>query len=283
MRVGTVQNLWRYPVKSMRGETIQTGQVGLNGFAGDRGYALRDERAGEMRGAKQLTGLLHCAARYVEQPTETAIPPATVTLPDGKTMRTDDPHISATLSQLLGREVTLWPRQPKENLDHYRRAGFDPEGLRQIFMLEPDEPIPSLEGIPPEIFEYVSPLGTYFDAFPIHFLTTASLHALSSHHPDGQFVPERFRPNIVIATDEASNGNVEHTWKGKIIRLGEVELQVEIPTIRCVMTTLPQGDLPKDPKILRTVVQQSGRHLGVYASVRRPGEVRVGDPVELAS
>jgi hypothetical protein len=48
------------------------------------------------------------------------------------------------------------------------------------------------------------------------------------------------------------------------------------------MTTLPQGDLPKDPSVLRTIVRESGQNVGVYASVTGPGSVKLGDPVELA-
>ena len=104
--------------------------------------------------------------------------------------------------------------------------------------------MPSFEGIPTEIFQYVAPLGTYFDAYPIHLLTTASLRGLASHYPEGAFVPERFRPNIVIATDDNSTRS-RASWKGKVLRLGTVEITLGVPTIRCVMTTLPQGISPR--------------------------------------
>ncbi len=51
--------------------------------------------------------------------------------------------------------------------------------------------------------------------------------------------------------------------------------------IRCVMTTLPQGDLPRDPRILRTVTRESGGTAGVYATVELLGRVRVDDAVAL--
>lgn len=279
MRVGTIQSLWRYPVKSMLGERLSTTSVGVLGFPGDRGYAIRDERAGEIRSGKKMTGILQFTARYLEPPTDATLPPVELTFPDRSTARTDDPAIHAKLSRALGHEVTLWPRQPAENLDHYRRRPRPADELRQVLGLEEGEPLPSFEGIPPDLFQYVSPLGTYFDAYPLHLLTTANLHALSAHYPQGQFVPERFRPNIVIATD--SEKDEEAGWKGKILRIGEVELLVGVPTIRCVMTTLPQGTLPKDPRILRTVVQQHGHHAGAYATLKHRGEIRVGDVVEL--
>jgi uncharacterized protein YcbX len=282
MRIGTIHSLWRYPVKSMRGECLPITQVGLLGFPGDRGYAIRDERAGEIRGAKKIPGLLQFSAQYMEAPTDTVIPPATITLPDQTTVRTNEPAVHGRLSQALGQEVTIWPRQPADHLDHYRRHPRAMEEVRQILGLEEEEAFPSFEGLPPDIMQYVSPLGTYFDAYPLHLLTTSNLHALSAHHPEGQFAPERFRPNIVIATEDENNAANEATWKGRVLRLGGVELLIGVPTIRCVMTTLSQGTLPKDPRILRTVVQHNGHCVGVYATVKQAGEIQVGASVELA-
>jgi uncharacterized protein len=281
MHIGAIQTLWRYPVKSMLGEKLDTVSVGLLGFPGDRGYAIRDEQAGEIRGAKKISNLLQCSARYLEPPSETRIPPAEVTLPDRTTVRTDAAETNARMTQALGRPVTLWPRQSAENTDHYRRKKRAPNELREILGLEEGDPFPSFEGIPEDLFQYVSPLGTYFDAYPLHILTTASLRSLAQHYPEGQFAPERFRPNIVIASAGASDEKEEESWKGKVIRIGEVELQVIVPTIRCVMTTLPQGNLPKEPRILRTLVHHHSQHLGVYVTVRRTGTIRVGDRVEV--
>jgi uncharacterized protein len=281
MKVGTVQTLWRYPVKSMLGEQLDTVPVSQLGFPGDRGYAIRDEQAGEIRGAKKIPTLLQCSARYLESPSDTYIPPAEVLLPDRRTVRTDSVDTNVRLTQALGRPVTLWPRQPAENTDHYRRKARAPSELREVLGLEEGDPLPSFEGIPEDLFHYVSPLGTYFDAYPLHVLTTASLHSLTHYYPEGQFASERFRPNVVIASAGASDEKEEESWKGKVIHIGEVELHVIVPTIRCVLTTLPQGTLPKDPRILRTLVQHHSHHLGVYVTVKRMGTIRVGDTVEV--
>lgn len=157
------------------------------------------------------------------------------------------------------------------------------EEVRQILGLEEGDPFPSFEGLPPDLFPYVSPLGTYFDAYPIHLLTTTTLRFLTAYHPGGRFVPERFRPNLVIDTGDSDTEDEEANWQGKRLYVGDVEVQIGVPTIRCVMTTLPQGDLPKDPRILRTIVQRHGHHVGAYATVKKPGEVQVGDAVELVS
>jgi len=63
---------------------------------------------------------------------------------------------------------------------------------------------------------------------------------------------------------------------------GGVELQITTRCGRCVMTTLPQGDLPTDPSILRTAVKHNQGHVGVYAQVLCGGMVRRGDPIRLA-
>src|SRR5262245_50734007 len=136
MRVGTIQKLWRYPIKSMLGEKLEATAVGSLGFPGDRGYAIRDEQSKGIRGAKKIAGLLQFSARYLESPSDTRIPPVEVNLPDRTTVRTDAPDANTRISHALGRTVTLWPRQPAEHREHYRRQERGPEELRQVLGLE---------------------------------------------------------------------------------------------------------------------------------------------------
>jgi uncharacterized protein YcbX len=283
--VGTVLELWRYPVKSMIGESLRAADVGPLGVAGDRGWALRDERAGEIRGAKKLPELLRCRARYRHEPSVDDVPPVDIVLPDGARTASDDPEVAARLSHVVGRPVTLWPRRPADDLEHYRRGAPDnpdfEQELRQIFGREPDEPLPDLTAIPPEIFEFTSPRGTYFDVFPMHVLTTASLSALMGGDSPERFDRRRFRPNVLVETTPAFGGLVEAGWSGRRLRLGTVELDVRMPTARCVMVTLPQGDLGKDPGVLRAVVREAAQSLGAYATIVTAGRVAVGDPVAL--
>lgn len=284
--VGRVQELWRYPVKSMQGESLGACEVAALGLAGDRGWAVRDERAGEIRGAKKLPALLGCAARYRSEPNGEAVPAVDITLPDGMQSASDDPAVAGRLSTLLGRPVTLWPRRPADDLAHYRRGAPDhadlEQELREIFGRLPDEPLPDLANIPPELFEYAAPRGTYFDVFPFHLLTTASLAAQATSAPASAWDRRRFRPNALVETTPEARGLVEAGWGGgRRLRIGAVELRTEIPTARCVMVTLPQGDLPHDPRVLRSVVRDADQCLGLYATVARPGRIAVGDPVEL--
>src|SRR5262249_26220052 len=153
--------------------------------------------------------------------------------------------------------LSLWPVQPESAIDHYRRALPDnPDILAELcelFGRTADEPLPDLSVFPPELMQYTSPLGTYFDAFPLHLLTTASLAALSACAPRARFDVRRFRPNFLIECPKGTTGLVENAWCGRVLRVGGARLQLEMPCVRCVMTTLPQSDLPNDPMVLRTI------------------------------
>jgi len=285
MTLGKVVGIWRYPVKSMGGERLERCEVGARGIPGDRGWAVRDELAGEIRGAKKLPELLRCRARYTEEPAAERIPPAEITLPDGRRTRSDDPDAAARLGELLGRQVTLWPVRPAEDLEHYRRGLPDNPDmeteLRGIFGRLPDEPLPDLSKIPQQLFQFTSIPGGYFDVLSLHLLTTATLRELARLNPSSRFDPRRFRPNLLIDTDGGKDGFVELDWCGRTLAIGGVRVKVEMPVVRCVMTTLPQDDLPKDPAVLRTVVRDAKQNVGVYGEVASAGSVAVGDEVTL--
>jgi hypothetical protein len=228
---------------------------------------------------------MRCDARYVEEPGANDVPPAEITLPDGTHVRSDGSDAAARLSELVGRRVTLWPLQPAENLEHYRRGLPDNPDmmaeLRDIFGRVEDEPLPDLTGIPQELFTYTSLPGTYFDVLPLHLLTTASLAALAARNPTSRFDQRRFRPNFLIEPEGGRTGFVELDWCGRTITVGGASIKVEYPTMRCSMTAQAQGDLPKDPQVLRTIVRDADQNLGVYAHTIAPGPVAVGDVVEL--
>ena len=76
---------------------------------------------------------------------------------------------------------------------------------------------------------------------------------------------------------------MENDWVGRTVTVGGyVWLAITEPCPRCVMITLPQGDLPKDSGILRTAARHNGVNVGVYASVLNGGTIRRGDTVSLA-
>jgi MOSC domain-containing protein len=307
MRIGIVKEICRYAVKSMAGEKLAECTVGTLGIPGDRGWAVRDDTAGEITNGKHFPVLMQSAARYREAPAPGFIPHVDITFPDGTTIGSDSSDVNARLTELLGKPVSLWPLRPADDVAHYRRksktarvygklarfrafraalptlTSFGPahEQLRESFSREPGEPVPDLSNLPAELFEFTSPRGTYFDAFPIHLLTTASLAMMERLNPAATWDIRRFRPNFLIETKADLKGFVEAEWEGRTLHVGGVELKCEIPTVRCGMTIQAQTGLAKDPSILRTIVRDADQNLGIYANVVESGGVKVGDQVEL--
>lgn len=290
MDVGAVAQVWRYPVKSMVGERVAGAELDDRGLVGDRGWAARDEERGGIRGAKKIGPLMRLRARYLDEPTSTnRAPNVEITLPDGAgTITTDEPSVHDVVSKALDHRVTLWPLQPKSDTDHYRRGPSDSddvvEELRDIFGRTETEPLPDLSIFPPEIVEFESPPGTYYDAFPIHVVTTTSLRTLARLAPDSDVDVRRFRPNVLVATPEIDDGFPEADWLGKRLTLGDgVELAVVAPCPRCVMVTRKVGDdLRQDRPLLRTIVREAGQNVGVYAAVVNGGRIAEGDRVALS-
>ena len=309
MQIGTVKQIWRYAVKTMGGEQLESCSVGPLGLRADRGWAIRDETTGEVTNGKYIPLLMQCEARYRESPGDGAIPHVVMRFPDGVELTSDSTDVNARLSEMLGRSVSLWPQQPATNLEFYRRKsklaqvfgklaryrafraampaltsfGKANAELREAFSREPGEPVPDISTLPPEVLEFTSPPGTYFGAFPIHVLTSSSLEVMRNVNPTATWDVRRFRPNFLIETDPQINGLIESDGGGRKVRLGNVEIRCEIPTVRCGMTIQAQKNLPKDASILRSIVKDAKQNFGVYATVVTPGEVRVGDPVYFPS
>jgi uncharacterized protein YcbX len=282
--VSRVTEIHRYPVKSMAGERLDRTLLGERGLPGDRAWAVRDEVRGGIRGAKKLPALMQCAARYEKPPPEAGSIAATVTLPDGTEIATTDADASERISAAIGHEVTLWPLRPAEDEAHYRRGAPDHADmateLRAIFARNEGEPLPELGKFPPEIMQYESPPGTYFDAYPLLLVSRQSLDRLGALAPESRFDVRRFRPNLVVDLSDADDPFPEASWEGRRIRVGSALLEGTIACPRCVMTTHGFADLPKDPKIMRALVANAGGNLGIYAKVVEPGEVVVGDRIE---
>ena len=284
MLVGRIAEIWRHPVKSMEGERIQRAALGANGIPGDRAWAVRDEERGGIRGAKKIPRLMTCKARYASEPSASGPAPAPeITLPDGGVLRASDRDAAERLSAALERKLSLWPLLPATALEHYRRGAPDSPDMdtemRAMFGRTADEPLPDFAQFPPELMEYESPPGTYFDAYPLLVVTDATLRKLRAIAPRSVIDVRRFRPNFVIATE--SEGFPELAWTGKQLRVGGAAFDVLGPCPRCVMITHGFGDVPQDAGLMRTVVKEADQNVGAYAKVASAGEVRVGDAVEL--
>ena len=106
-RVGVVKEIWRFPVKSMQGDTVPECDVATSGLAGDRRWAMRDEARAEIQWGKMFPQLMQCKARYRSEPGHHDIVPVDITFPDGETIGSDDERVHAKLSTLVEREATL--------------------------------------------------------------------------------------------------------------------------------------------------------------------------------
>jgi uncharacterized protein YcbX len=260
----------------MLGEELNSSYVTERGLVGDRVYALIDQETGKVASAKnprKWGKLFDFRAAFIEDPPpqafENILPHVRITFPDGTNIfSSDQDNIDHTLSSVLGREVRL----TRANLEKpsYEEYWPDIEGLAQREKVTD-------EAMPPQ---------TFFDIAVIHIFTTSTINRLRELYPEGRFEVRRFRPNIVIesasSSGEKKNDFIENLWIGKKLAIGEdILLSVTGPCTRCVMITLPQGDLPKDLGILRTVAQYNRVTAGVYASVHRGGTIHRGDQVRL--
>jgi uncharacterized protein YcbX len=267
--LGSLASLHRYPVKSMMGEALNAAHVTERGLFGDRSYALRDAETGKVVSAKnpkKWPNLFSYQAAYISPPaSDSAVPAVRVTLPQGGYAVSSSPDFAPTLSATLGRPVTLLANPLQDaQLEEYWP---DMEELA-------NRDVVTDEGMPP---------GTFFDLAILHVLTTGTLDRLRELNPQSRFEPRRFRPNLIIDTGDRK-GFVENEWIDKVIGIGpEVRIRITGPCPRCVMTTLAQSDLPKDPGILKTAAKHNEVHVGVYASVVQTGTIRIGDTLTLVS
>jgi uncharacterized protein YcbX len=279
--LGSVVSLWRYPVKSMLGEELNAAEITNRGLLGDRAYALLDRSDGKVASAKnprKWPQLFDFRAAFVDGPRSGAqMPPVRITLPDGTVLSGTHSDLSRILSGVLKREVTL-----------EATAGGQREVVESTsanpWTAKAEEYWPDMEGLDyrDTVTDFELPAGTFFDCAVVHVLTTATLDRLRELYPQGRFEVRRFRPNVVVQTIDDINDFVENAWIGHTLAIGDqVRLSITGPCPRCVMTTLAQSDLPKDPGILRTAAQHNQVNVGVYASVVRGGTVRRGDAIRL--
>ncbi|MFP5310632.1 MAG: MOSC N-terminal beta barrel domain-containing protein [Actinomycetes bacterium] len=253
-----VAELWRHPVKSLRGERVEEAAVGPAGMVGDRAWAVQG-RDGRIRSAKS-------DARLLEARAWTDAGAVRVELPDGTEGTAGDPALDVELSAWLGEPVRLVAAAEVE------RASF----------LMPADPV---EGDDREV-ELVSPAGTFFDGAVLHLLarTVLARHAAGAGLPEGTWDVRRFRPNVVLAGGDDVD-DLDGLLLGRDVTLGALPGRVHARTGRCVLTTHAQpagGGLPAlavERDVLRHVRRVADGDLGVYLAPAARTTVRVGDPL----
>jgi uncharacterized protein YcbX len=245
-----LQSIWRYPVKAMLGEELATATVTGGGLLGDRRWRVIEEASGRAIANKRglIDRRLHaCCAELVDLD-ERGDGRLRVTLPDGAAV--EGAAIEDALSELLERRV------------HLQRAEDEEAG------------------------RYGTP-GAHQDFGPVALLTTAGLAHARSLAPDVVWDPRRFRPNFLVDDGEDPSDFSEDRLVGcEVTAEGGLGLYVGMPVKLCVVPTRAVHDLAPDTRILRVLAQHHrfdfgpwGRApcLGVYAEVRRPARIAVGE------
>jgi uncharacterized protein YcbX len=258
--VGKVESLWRYPVKSMRGEELDELFAGYAGVYGDRRFAF--ESSASSRGFPFFTGrdqrqMIRYRARF-RNPEKAAQPinwadaeksganPISadasdlmidVEGPDGKTFASDDPALIDNL-----------------------RAGLDQK--HELKLLRSDKAIT--------------------DCRPLSIFAVQTAEELGEE--TGAAVNKcRFRANVYVDLTNA-DGFAENGFVGKSLRIGsKVVVSVLERDPRCMMITLDPDTAEKSPAILKAVAQAHEGMAGVYGAVLAEGIIRKGDSVELLS
>lgn len=120
-----------------------------------------------------------------------------------------------------------------------------------------------------------------FDCMPLSIMTSVTLEEIERDAGRSLDV-RRFRPNILV---ESAAGKGEEKWVDSTLMFGKGEeaprIEVNYPTKRCMMINLDPDSSETDHRVLKTVAAARQSRAGVYASVSRPGTIRVGDAVYL--
>jgi len=281
--IGSVRSIYRYPVKSMSGESLDEAAIGPGGLVGDRQWTLRDTETGKLVSAKRIRlwgAMLECRAWYDE------LGQVHVELPSGRQFELEDPAASRALSGLFERDVAV-ERFSGPAQGSYESDWPEIEGM----VLSGEEGVEF--GTNVATSEYGQETDGFVDVAPIHLTTTTGMATLRDANPDLVVDDRRFRPTIVIETDD-SKGFPENDWSGKKIRCGGATFSVSGPTLRCAMATAAQGELPTQTDVLKTLLRINGErrelhtgakgrgaHFGAWAEVSEPGPIRAGDAVLL--
>jgi uncharacterized protein YcbX len=236
-----VLSLWRYPVKSMQGEELDSATIDERGISGDRQWALVDLGTGLALTARRVPELLFASAHLVGDGVE-------ITLPDG-TVAADD----AVLSAWLGRDIEL------------RHAGDDVTGRFEIAIDFEDE-----AGSP--WFEWDGPIGTFHDngKTRVSIIGTGSI---------GSWDRRRFRGNVLVETDDVDveQGLVGHRIElGSVV--ADVVKAIDRCVMT---TRPQPGGIERDLDVLRTINAERGTHLGVGTLIVQGGAVAVGDELRV--
>lgn len=242
-----VNEIWRYPVKSVGGETLPSADVTELGIDGDRAWSIFDIATGNTLTARRTPELLFATARIVGGD-------LAVTLPDGSEIGRGD---HSDLSAWLGRDVEL-----RAASDHDADVG----GTYECPIGVADDA---------EWVSWQGPGGAFHDS-------TRARVSLVSESTLRDWDRRRFRTNIVTdgsGEDALVGSSVTIGGAG----FGGVRLDVVKQIDRCVMVTRPQPHLDRDLDLLKTINAERATFLAVGCLVTDVGPIAVGDEVRPGS
>jgi uncharacterized protein YcbX len=258
--IGQIESLWRYPVKSMRGEEMDEIFAGYAGVYGDRLFAFRSSAASA--GFPYFTGrdqrqMIRYRPHFRDR--EKAARP--INLTEAEELSPNINPLSADASELMldveapdGKTFAIDDPGLIENL----RSNLD--GDHQLTLLRSDKAIT--------------------DCRPLSIFSVQTVRKLAEE--TGVAVDKRrFRANIYLDLTSAE-GFAEDQFVGRSLRIGaKATVAVLQRDGRCMMITLDPDTAEKTPVILKSVAQAHEGYAGVYGAVLIEGTIRKGDPVEL--
>ena len=256
--IGKVDSLWRYPVKSMRGEELDEAFASYSGIYGDRVFAFRssaNHKGFPYFTAREQRKLLQYRPRF-RYPEKAARP---INLIEAET-RNANPLL-ADLSELVvdvetpdGKTLAINDRALIEML----RANVDQK--HQVTLMQSQRAMT--------------------DCRPVSVFSLQSARQLAEE--TGTPVDKRrFRANVYVDLTSA-NGFAENELVGRSIKIGpKVVISILERDSRCVVITLDPDTAEQSPAILKKVAQAHDGMAGVYGAVMVEGMLHKGDPVEL--
>jgi len=256
--VGKVDSLWRYPVKSMRGEELDQAFAGYSGIYGDRLFAFRSSAS--PKGFPYLTAreqrrLLQYRPHF-RYPDKAARP---VNLTEAESMGANP--VSADPS-----ELTLDVETPAG-----KTLGIDDPALMDMLRADIDQK---------HQLTLMRSERALTDCRPVSIFSLQSAAQLAQE-ADTPIDKRRFRANVYVDLTSAQ-GFAENEFVGRSLRIGpKVIIRILERDARCVMITLDPDSGEKTPAILKKVAQAHEGMAGVYGAVLVEGMLHKGDPVEL--
>jgi uncharacterized protein YcbX len=258
--IGTVESLWRYPVKSMRGEELDEIFAGYAGVYGDRLFAFKS--SANAKGFPYLTArdqrqMLRYRPRF-RHPDKAARP---VNLSEAEKMPPGVNPVSANPAELMVDVET--PDGEALAIDNPALIDMlraDIEEKHQLTLLRSDRAMT--------------------DCRPLSLFAVQSGRKLSEE--TATLVDKRrFRANVYLDLT-SSDGFAEDEFVGHSLRIGsKVVISVLERDPRCMMITLDPDTAEKAPALLKKVAQAHSGMAGVYGAVLMEGTLRKGDSVEL--